>query len=70
MKITNDLIAGGPCALTRTKELLNEVAIAPLDKSIMLKTEEWIADVRQTPEAQEGMKAFLQKRKPSWLKDK
>ena len=69
-KITNALIAGGPCALTRTKELLDEVTIAPLDKSIMLKTTEWIADVRQTPEAQEGMKAFLQKRKPSWLKDK
>lgn len=69
-KITDMLIAGGPFALTRTKKLLDDVAIVPLDNSIILKTTEWIADVLQTPEAQEGMKAFLQKRKPAWLKDK
>ncbi len=66
--ITNALIAGGPCALTRTKELVDEVATAPLDNTIRIKTTQWISDVRQTPEAAEGIDAFFQKRKPSWLK--
>ncbi|HWX25425.1 MAG TPA: gamma-carboxygeranoyl-CoA hydratase, partial [Vicinamibacteria bacterium] len=26
-----------------------------------------IADIRTTPEGQEGMRAFLEKRKPSWV---
>lgn len=68
-KITDKLIAGGPCALTRTKELLGQVASAPIDNAIKLKTTEWITEVRQTPEAKEGIAAFFQKRKPSWLKD-
>lgn len=68
-RITNALIAGGPCALTRTKELVDEVSSAPLDNTIMLKTTEWISDIRQTPEAREGIDAFYQKRKPSWLKN-
>ena len=68
-KITDKLIAGGPCALSRTKELLDQVASAPLDNAIKLKTTQWIAEVRQTPEAKEGIEAFFQKRKPSWLKD-
>jgi methylglutaconyl-CoA hydratase len=68
-KITDKLIAGGPCALSRTKELLDQVASAPLDNAIKLKTTEWIAEVRQTPEAREGIEAFFQKRNPSWLKD-
>lgn len=64
------LAAGGPGALTRTKELLETLSTPPLDSDRLLKTAEWIAKVRQTPEAQEGIRAFLEKRKPSWLRDK
>lgn len=68
-QITDKLIAGSPCALARTKKLLDDVAFATLDNTMQFKTTEWIAEVRQTPEAKEGIDAFFQKRKPSWLKD-
>ena len=67
-KITESLIAGGPCALTRTKGLVNEIATGPLDDTLIQKTAEWIAEVRQTPEAKEGISAFMEKRKASWSK--
>ena len=67
-KITNALIAGGPCALTRTKELVDQIATVPLDDTLIQKTAEWIAEVRKTPEAKEGLSAFMQKRTASWLK--
>ncbi len=68
-KMTDSLIAGGPCALTRTKELVTEVAEIPLDDALVQKTSEWIAEVRQTPEAKEGISAFMQKRAVSWSKE-
>jgi methylglutaconyl-CoA hydratase len=30
------------------------------------RTAEWIARVRTSPEGQEGLRAFLEGRKPSW----
>jgi methylglutaconyl-CoA hydratase len=69
-ELAQALAAGGPCALTRTKELLAAVSSAPLDSNMMFKTAEWIAEVRQTTEAREGIKAFLCKRKASWLQEK
>ncbi len=67
-KITDALIAGGPCALTRTKELVDVISTAPLDDSLIQKTVEWIAEVRKTPEAKEGISAFIKKRNASWLR--
>lgn len=67
--ISESLIAGGPCALTRTKELIDGVAAAPLDEELVQKTAEWIAEVRKTPEAKEGVSAFLQKRPSTWVND-
>jgi enoyl-CoA hydratase/carnithine racemase len=31
-------------------------------------TSRWIAELRSTPEAREGMAAFLDKRKPGWVR--
>ena len=67
-KITDSLIAGGPCALTRTKELIDGVTTVPLDDDLIQKTTEWITEVRKSPEAKEGISAFIQKRTVSWLK--
>ncbi len=67
-KITDSLIAGGPCALTRTKELVDEIARVPLSDELNQKTAEWISEVRKNPEAKEGISAFMEKRTASWLK--
>jgi methylglutaconyl-CoA hydratase len=42
-------------------------AHAPIGVDIIDETARRIAAVRATPEAQEGLSAFLEKRKPSWL---
>jgi methylglutaconyl-CoA hydratase len=38
----------------------------PIDEEIAGETARLIAEIRATPEAQEGLSAFLQKRTPSW----
>jgi len=54
-----------PQALGRVKELLREIDPVKLDRALDC-TAEMIAHVRVGAEAQEGMTAFLEKRKPCW----
>jgi methylglutaconyl-CoA hydratase len=68
-KLLQALIAGGPCALARTKELLDAISTPPLNSVMMLKTANWIGEVCQTEEARAGMDAFLNKRRAPWLKN-
>ncbi len=58
----------GPKALTACKHLLNEISHYPWDKSEAF-TAEQIAEIRVSPEGQEGLRAFLERRKPNWLSD-
>jgi len=61
------LLKNGPDALTECKQLIGAVANRPLSDEVIEDTASRIARVRATPEAQEGMAAFLAKRKPSWI---
>lgn len=56
----------GPKALERAKLLVTDVSSRDPHEIAEL-TAVAIADIRTTPEAQEGMAAFLEKRKPSWV---
>ncbi len=53
--------------MSAVKELIPLIAHAPIDENIVTATARRIADIRATPEAQEGLRAFLEKRKPSWV---
>jgi len=59
------LLASGPRAIAEAKELIREVAFRRVE-DVQRYTVERISDIRVTPEAQEGMRAFLDKRKPDW----
>lgn len=61
--------ACGPVAQKETKKLIRRVAYGTIDSAMIADTAERIAAVRVSPEGQEGMKAFLEKRKPTWRKD-
>lgn len=61
-----ELLVAGPRAIAEAKALTREVACRRVE-DIQRYTVERIADIRTTPEGQEGMRAFLEKRKPSWL---
>ena len=64
------LLAGGPEAMRKTKELVRAVASRPLDDALVADTAKRIAEIRVSPEGKEGIASFLEKRKPSWCSRK
>jgi methylglutaconyl-CoA hydratase len=67
-EIVRLLLSSGPDAIAKCKELLQRVPAMSLDEAKGY-TAEMIAGLRVSPEGQEGMAAFLEKRKPKWVKD-
>jgi methylglutaconyl-CoA hydratase len=63
--LSRRLLAGSPDAQRRIKMLLDVVAGAPIAEA-QSRTPEIIADARAGAEGQEGLRAFFEKRKPSW----
>ena len=61
------LYSSGPNAVVAIKQLIPVGAHAMIDEVIVDETARRIAEVRATPEAQEGLSAFLEKRKPAWV---
>lgn len=68
-QIIAQLLQNGPAAMTAVKGLIQYVAKEKITVSLGQKTAEHLADLRATTEAQEGFKAFLEKRKPRWSDD-
>ena len=64
------IFSSGPKAIEAVKALVPAVALAPIDAGLVGKTARRIADIRATPEAQEGLSAFLEKRSPEWVEPK
>ncbi len=65
-KCIAELLSSGPQAVANAKELIRAVGPLTLEEAIPV-TAKLIAGLRATPEAREGMGAFLGKRKPSWI---
>ncbi|MBI4722187.1 MAG: enoyl-CoA hydratase/isomerase family protein [Candidatus Stahlbacteria bacterium] len=64
-ELVNQLIDSGPNAMRVCKELLKEVSQMTLDEAKEYTTRV-LAELRMSDETQEGMQAFLDKRKPKW----
>ncbi|KPL01118.1 MAG: hypothetical protein AMJ91_01555 [candidate division Zixibacteria bacterium SM23_73_3] len=62
----DQLISSGPKAITMCKELLRNVPGMSFEKA-KTYTADMIAQMRIRDEGQEGMIAFLEKRKPKWI---
>ena len=60
------LQAGGPRAQAAATDLIRAVAHRPIDDALAEDTAQRIARLRATPEAREGLSAFLEKRAPQW----
>ena len=65
--IVNALLAGGPHSQAAAKDLIRAIAGRPVDDALVEDTARRIAHIRATPEAQEGLSAFLEKRPPNWM---
>jgi methylglutaconyl-CoA hydratase len=61
------LLSGGPLAQAASVELIRSVANRPVDAELVDDTARRIAQLRATPEAKEGLTAFLEKRMPAWI---
>jgi methylglutaconyl-CoA hydratase len=61
------LVGASPAAVRACKTLIDDVAGRDIDDALIAGTVEGIADIRASDEGREGVQAFLQKRKPSWL---
>jgi methylglutaconyl-CoA hydratase len=60
------LHSSGPKAVHAIKKLIPKSAHSAIGPGIVGATARLIAGIRATPEAQEGLTAFLEKRRPAW----
>jgi methylglutaconyl-CoA hydratase len=60
------LLAGGPQAHAKIKDLIRAVSGRVIDHGLIGDTARRIADIRVSPEGREGIASFLEKRKPGW----
>ncbi len=67
-ELIRSLVSSGPEAIAKCKELLDRVTDMEFGQARSY-TAEVIAKLRMSDEGQEGMAAFLEKRKPKWILD-
>jgi methylglutaconyl-CoA hydratase len=67
-ELCTQILSGGPLAIAKCKDLIHELCNTPAFIEMVNGTAKKIAEIRVTPEAQEGFAAFFGKRKPNWMK--
>lgn len=65
-KVSGLILKNGPQAVQQAKALVQHVSDQPIDDGIRNHTIDLIASIRVSEEGQEGLNAFLGKRKPAW----
>jgi methylglutaconyl-CoA hydratase len=68
-KILKHVASNGPLAMREAKRLILDFAGQPIGSELMEESAERIAAIRARPEAKEGLTAFFEKRKASWVRD-
>ena len=67
-RVVDGLLACGPEAVAAAKALIRRVAAGPSAEAAGLAADT-LADARVSPEGQEGLRAFLEKRRAAWRED-
>lgn len=62
-----NILAGAPGAQAEAKDLIATVSGKEITKQLRTETAKRIAAQRNSAEGQEGLGAFIEKRKPSWI---
>ncbi len=62
------LLQNSPQGMYAAKQLIQAVSQQSIDDTLIADTATRIADIRVSPEGQEGLSAFLEKRTPAWIK--
>ncbi|MFZ6689711.1 enoyl-CoA hydratase/isomerase family protein [Undibacterium sp. SXout11W] len=66
-EIVKALVSNSPNAVKQAKKLVQDVASREITPELVAATVEGIAQIRASEEGREGVRSFLEKRKPSWL---
>jgi methylglutaconyl-CoA hydratase len=66
-EIVKALVGNSPNAVKEAKRLVHDVAGVSLSSALIADTAERIADIRSSNDGKEGVRSFLEKRKPGWL---
>jgi methylglutaconyl-CoA hydratase len=64
--LADDILACAPGAMGEAKRVVREQAGRPIDHRLLEESARRQAQIAVSPEAQEGMAAFLERRTPSW----
>ena len=67
--VVHALLSCSPHAMDEAKRLIRDVSCVTIDQELIADTVRRIAEVRSSEQGKEGVQAFLQKRKPTWLAD-
>ena len=66
-RLLKPLLSNSPQAVTAAKDLVLAVSHKEINNQVIDDTAERIASIRVSDEGQEGLNAFLNKRKPNWI---
>ncbi|CAA0111604.1 1,4-dihydroxy-2-naphthoyl-CoA synthase [Zhongshania aliphaticivorans] len=66
--ITKQLLRNSPNGIAEAKRLVLDIADKEINAELIADTSRRIAETRGSEEGKEGLSAFLEKRKPSWVK--
>jgi methylglutaconyl-CoA hydratase len=64
------IVNNSPSAIAQAKDLIHLTSPTIIDDATLSETSRLISSIRISAEGQEGLLAFLQKRKPNWIKEK
>ncbi len=65
-RIADEMTACAPQAVAQSKKLVEHIVGRHIDRALMEETARRIAAKRVSEEGQEGVRAFLERRKPGW----
>ncbi|RYY87374.1 MAG: enoyl-CoA hydratase/isomerase family protein [Comamonadaceae bacterium] len=66
-EVLKNIVAAGPVAVQESKRLWRDVAGQPITEALSQDTVGRIAALRASEEGREGLRSFLEKRKPLWV---
>ena len=66
-QLIDSLLLNSPDAMRKAKTLCQQCHQTPIDAQLIHYTSQLIADIRVSPQGQDGLHAFLEKRTPNWV---
>ncbi|BDR16497.1 enoyl-CoA hydratase-related protein [Vibrio sp. STUT-A11] len=66
-ELIKTLLVNSPDAMRQAKTLCHQCHQNPIDSHLIQYTSRLIADIRVSPQGQDGLQAFLEKRLPRWI---